>query len=969
MQELHTEDLRADLREVVNGLGTERALVLTTPSRRHLEPVLAALEGRPVEVFDEARVHVPAEVVERALAALDASGADTVIALGGGAAVGLAKALRLSREVRFVAVPTTYAASEQTSIHGVKHGDTKRTGRDPRALPDVVVYDPRLSAELPRSTSVQSLLNAMAHPVSALSTGALEAELATAAHEAAAAAYDAALQLLAAPESLPVRAAALRAAARCGAVLERAKLGFHHRAAHLLGGRFDLPHAATHAVLLPHTVHELALGSDATYAALRAAVGVPDLPAALHRLLARADAPTSLTALGLEPAPVQEALADAEAAVRAVVERALLGGRPSAGVRLEDWGGALPARVRGPAPADADRVVLALHGRGSNALDMLVRVGESLGDHPRVTVIAPQAPRGRWYAKSYRASAAEHGEELTAALATVESALARLDSVEPERVFVFGFSQGACLATEAIARSDRSLGGLVALGGARIGPRAEQAPVAQRRDGMPVVLGGSVEDRWVPPEDIATTAADYETAGAAVRVLTIAGGDHRLFALQRLAARRMILGAAPAPTGFGNVHESESLPGAVPRRSNSPRQPAHGLVAEQVNGTGFTAPRDANRRVWLYRARPSAQHGPFEPLSHPRFRSVDPAGRAAVDLMGWAPLALPDEPTDFVDGLVTLGGAGDPRLRRGFAVHLYAANRSMEDRAFYDADGELLLVPQLGALTLLTELGPLAVRPGEIAILPRGLKVSVLLHHGEVRGWVGEVFGRGFSLPERGPVGANGLTDPRHFRAPSAFHEDRLVPGYRVTAKLGGDLYEARQDHSPFDVAGWHGDHVPLVYDLADFSPVANARFDPGAPSVYTVLTSPLDEAGAHGLDFVCFPPRWDVSEDTFRPPYFHRNAVTEINGVIHDPHGERPPFRLGTTFITPPMTAHGVRSASVERGRTAPEGPRRLADASLWWQFESALPMVLTDWARDHALPDWRAVWGATRSHYAPEG
>ncbi|MCA9719987.1 MAG: homogentisate 1,2-dioxygenase, partial [Myxococcales bacterium] len=320
----------------------------------------------------------------------------------------------------------------------------------------------------------------------------------------------------------------------------------------------------------------------------------------------------------------------------------------------------------------------------------------------------------------------------------------------------------------------------------------------------------------------------------------------------------------------------------------------------------------------------------------------------------------------------TLGGAGGPALRRGYAIHLYAANHSMDERAFYNADGELLLLPQRGRLTLQTELGALELGPGELAVLPRGLLFSVLLRDGDARGYLAEVYGRRFELPGRGPVGANGLADPRHFRAPVARFEDRLAPGYRVTAKLGGRLFDARQDHAPYDVVAWHGDHVPYVYDLARFSPVGNTRFDHPDPSIFTVLSAPLDEQGAHCLDLVFFPPRWDASERSFRPPFFHRNAVTEINGIIRDASlGAHALFQPGGCFVTPAMTAHGVLARAVERElRRRDETPTRIPDDSAWFQLETALPLHLSRWARGTALrvPGWPLRWGAQRRRFDPD-
>jgi homogentisate 1,2-dioxygenase len=271
----------------------------------------------------------------------------------------------------------------------------------------------------------------------------------------------------------------------------------------------------------------------------------------------------------------------------------------------------------------------------------------------------------------------------------------------------------------------------------------------------------------------------------------------------------------------------------------------------------------------------------------------------------------------------------------------------------------------------MTELGPLEVGPGRIALVPAGLTFAVLLHDRAARGFVAETFGRHFRLPERGLIGANGLADPRHFRAPAPWYEDRLTPDLRVVAKLGGRLHQASQDHSPFDVVAWHGNLAPYVYDLDDFAPVASVRFDHADPSVFTVLTAPLDEAGAHTLDLLVFPPRWDVTEGTFRPPFFHRNVTCELNGIVREPDHPGAAFVAGGCFLTPPFTAHGVGGGAVARSRAQTDAdadrPVRLGGASLWFQLESALPLALTPWTEADRLPDWPATWGSHRSYFDP--
>jgi homogentisate 1,2-dioxygenase len=671
-----------------------------------------------------------------------------------------------------------------------------------------------------------------------------------------------------------------------------------------------------------------------------------------------------------------ELMAEDPALPRDLLGAVYHGRRPSRDTRLEDWGLAEPVSMRGPRLESARRVVVALHGRGATADSILARAVELGGNDPTLAVVAPQATNSAWYGPRYTATRAELGAELEAAAAAAGSVLDT--AVEraggADRVVLLGFSQGACLAIEIFSRRSQRLGAVAALSGAAIGPPDGRPTPGPAAAGTPVLLGASAEDPWVARPHIEETAVALAAAGAEVTLEMAPGNGHAIHGRQRILARSLIQGlpAAPPAGGHGNFHETESLAGALPRDRNSPRDVPYGLYAEQLSGTGFVARRRENTRTWMYRVRPSAEQGRLDPLAHPTFKADFDGEPPEPNLVGFAPLPLPGAPVDFVDGLATVGGAGSPRRRRGFAVHVYAANRSMEERCFYDADGELLILPQLGALTLLTELGVLDVAPGQLALVPRGLKVSVLLRGAAARGYVAEVFGRRFELPERGPVGANGLTEARHFRAPAAWHEDRLTPGYRVTAKLGGELYEARQDHSPFDVAAWHGNHCPYVYDLALFSPVGNTRVDHGDPSIHTVLSAPLDEPGTNTLDLVVFPPRWDPTERTFRPPYFHRNVTTEFNGIIRDDSlPSDSPFAPGGYFLTPSLTPHGVVAASVERALAedpaTADRPRRVPDSSLWFQLETALPLTLTRWAREspNRIPDWPLVWGAYRKHF----
>jgi homogentisate 1,2-dioxygenase len=871
------------LSETLPGLlaraGSRRVLLLTGPSRRHAEEARAALAGGSggfaVELFDGARRHVPETVARAARQQVAGFAADTIVALGGGSTIGVGKALRRETpELRFVAVPTTYAGSERTDMFGITSGGNKTTGRDPRVRPDAIVYDVELTLDMPRALTATSLMNALAHPVGTLATESLAGEGREQALRAIEMVYGALEALVQAPRDRRARALALRGAGLAAEALEAGTPGLHHKLAHRLGGRFDLDHAGLHAVLLPHSLRHLRDQTPALLAEIDGRLRVPDLEGALFDLLVRAGAPASLRALGVPVEAFAELVAgEGEQPVGELLAAAFRGRRPSRATWLEDWGLPQPVSVRGPRLEEARRVVVALHGRGGTADRALRQAVEIAADDATVAVVAPQAD----------------GDELTAGEA--EAVLSR--------------AIGRAGAERVVRHDERALGGR-----ARIAARAE------------------------------------------------------------LRAHPV----APPAGGFGGFHESEDLPGALPRDRNSPRVAAHGLYAEQLSATGFVAPRAHNARSWLYRIRPSAHPGALAPLEHQTFRADFDGEPPEPNLTGFAPPPIPAVATDFVDGLVTLGGAGSARLRRGYAVHVYAANRSMDDRCFYDADGDLLLLPQLGALTLLTEMGALEVAPGALAIIPRGVRFSVLLAGPEARGYVAEPFGRRFTLPERGPVGANGLAEARHFRAPAAWHEDRLAPGYRVTAKVGGELYETTRDYSPFDVVAWHGNACPYAYDLALFSPVGNTRFDHGDPSIYTVLTAPLDEAGAHALDLVVFPPRWDPTEGTFRPPYFHRNVTAEWNGIIRDDLPPGSPFQPGGCFVTPSMTPHGVLASSVERALgedpAAADRARRVPDDSLWFQLESALPISLSPWARRSPLriADWHLVWGTYRTHFRVE-
>jgi homogentisate 1,2-dioxygenase len=397
-------------------------------------------------------------------------------------------------------------------------------------------------------------------------------------------------------------------------------------------------------------------------------------------------------------------------------------------------------------------------------------------------------------------------------------------------------------------------------------------------------------------------------------------------------------------SGFGAHHETEAVAGALPRGQNSPQRTAFGLYAEQLSLTAFTAPRAQNLRSWLYRLRPSAMHPPFRPAGGGLVRTAPcREAHAGPNRLRWAPPAAPRKATDFVAGLATLATSGDARMHCGIGVHLYAANRSME-RVFACHDGELLLVPQDGALALATEFGHLAVAPGEIAVVPRGVKFRVAVD-GPVRGYACENYGAALRLPELGPIGANGLANPRDFLAPVAAFEDRGGPT-QVVVKSGGGLWEARYPHSPLDVVAWHGNAYPYKYDLSRFNAMNTVGFDHPDPSIFTVLTSPSDSAGTANVDFVIFPPRWTVAEHTFRPPWFHRNVMSEFMGLVRGEYdAKKGGFVPGGASLHNLLAAHGPDRASHAAAVAAKLEPKYLGD-TLAFMFESRLPFDPTEFA-----------------------
>jgi len=418
-------------------------------------------------------------------------------------------------------------------------------------------------------------------------------------------------------------------------------------------------------------------------------------------------------------------------------------------------------------------------------------------------------------------------------------------------------------------------------------------------------------------------------------------------------------------TGFGNEFATEAVAGALPEGQNSPKQAPLGLYAEQLSGTPFTAPRAANRRSWLYRLRPSAMHAPFRRMGDGHIRSAPfTEAEASPNRLRWDPLPLPSAPTDFVAGLATICGNGDVAANAGMAVHIYAANRSM-DRIFVDADGELLLVPEQGGIRLVTEPGVIEALPGHIAVIPRGVRFRVELLGPTVRGYVCENYGALLRLPELGPIGANGLANPRDFETPVAAFEERDGKT-ELVQKFAGHLWATELDHSPLDVVAWHGSYAPYRYDLARFNTINTVSYDHIDPSIFTVLTAPSEIAGTANVDFVIFPPRWSVAEHSFRPPWFHRNVMNEYMGLIHGAYEAKPSgFVPGGASLHNCLSAHGPDRESFAAASTAAEAPQRLD--SLAFMFETRFVLVPTKFALETPAlqKEYDSVWAGFAKNF----
>jgi len=432
----------------------------------------------------------------------------------------------------------------------------------------------------------------------------------------------------------------------------------------------------------------------------------------------------------------------------------------------------------------------------------------------------------------------------------------------------------------------------------------------------------------------------------------------------------MDIAALRYQSGFGNEFATEALAGALPVGQNSPQKTPYGLYAEQLSGTAFTAPRGANRRSWLYRIRPAAVHRPFKRSDNGRITHRFDDVEATPNQLRWDPLPIPAEPQDFVQGLMTMAGNGDPGSQSGCGIHLYAANRSMEDRYFYSADGEMLIVLQHGRLRFDTELGAIEAEPQEIVVIPRGVRFRVELLDRDAGGYVCENYGALFRLPDLGPIGSNGLANPRDFQTPAAAYEDRSG-SFELVAKFMGNLWSAEIGHSPLDVVAWHGTYAPYKYDLRRFNAIGSISYDHPDPSIFLVLQSMSDTPGVDTIDFVVFPPRILAMQHTFRPPWFHRNVASEFMGLIHGAYDAKAEgFLPGGASLHNCMSGHGPDAQTFERAAGADLSKPDYIKDTMAFMFETRCIIRPSRHALESSQlqAEYFHCWQGLKKHFDPQ-
>ena len=422
-------------------------------------------------------------------------------------------------------------------------------------------------------------------------------------------------------------------------------------------------------------------------------------------------------------------------------------------------------------------------------------------------------------------------------------------------------------------------------------------------------------------------------------------------------------------SGFGNDFETEALKNSLPQGQNSPQKCAYGLYAEQLSGTPFTAPRGKNERSWCYRIRPSVKHmNRFEKIQMPFWKSAPHILEDVISLgqYRWDPAKLEGK-TDFISGIRTITTAGDVNTQVGMAAHVYIANQDMIDKYFYSADSELLIVPQEGRIRFLTEMGIIDVEPREIVIIPRGLMFRVEIIDAQARGFICENYGAKFDLPNRGPIGANCLANSRDFKTPVAYYEDNSNLS-KLIIKWCGQFHITEIDHSPLDIVAWHGNYAPCKYNLKNFSPVGALLFDHPDPSIFTVLTAPSGIEGTANIDFVLFRERWSVAENTFRPPWYHKNIMSELMGNIYGVYDAKPEgFKPGGMSLHNMMLPHGPDMEAFEKATKAELRPQKMEN-TMSFMFETRFPQHLTYFAAtDQSLQkDYIDCWKSLKKNFS---
>jgi len=539
----------------------ERVAVITSPRREQWSSDLGAeASGTSVIPIALARQHVPAEIVTEGCEIISANGGvDALIAIGGGSAIGLGKALRreLGGDPPFAAVATTYSGSEMTDLYGLLREGKKEVGKDPRCRPELVIYDPEMVAGLPLEVAVPSLFNAMAHAVDALYAKP-EGELADLATRAIRELAGVATELAREPDSADARGRGLLGAYRAAAVLGQSTMALQHKLAHIVAGHLDLNHALTHAALLPHCIAYNDGAEPSADQRLRDALD-GDPASRVFDLALAAGAAMTLGSHGLERQSIA-GLAEAAAGpgisnpraieaelIASLLEDARLGRRPH-GERVLDspmagtgpHGGLRPL-LSGAALGVAKAAVVLVHGRGSTA-ERITELFEPVLTRDDVALVAIQADGRSWYPHAFTRPTGDNQPWLDSALETVKTAIARLEALglARDRIALFGFSQGACLVLDLLARSGAGLAGGVAIAGGLIGDDAPGARHNADLHGLRVVTGIASQDPWLTTEEVDTARQQLRSLGAQVLAFDHEGSDHRITNEQSAAAAELI---------------------------------------------------------------------------------------------------------------------------------------------------------------------------------------------------------------------------------------------------------------------------------------------------------------------------------------------------------------------------------------------------------------------------------------------